>query len=475
MKKIILLFTTLQFCCIILVAQKLIPFQYQSQSKWDYSAKWGFMDENRKIIKEPVSYNISQQVINAPYFYNGYKIIETKSWKAVWDSIETIGIKEIKGNIVAFKNPLRGTYQSYNFKNIATKKLIADEGEFYPVINYVIYEDAIQGSYGNKKGLKDENGKIIIPAKYDKIENNGYNFFLAKNGEGYFIFSKAGKLINLLPYADIKNNMNGNPEKVLTMAAKKLKGGNATHEFILLTPNGKELPQRFYNKTGNNPFPFDKYGYRQTAKRNFYSDGDFYTNELCTPESKVSLGTILNEKGEMILNNSGYTNPKLLTESLIQADYTDNKRYLLNAKGERAADFTILQTDDIIILSGNNFLVHRKDNNYKINRLTFYDYDSKLGKVKTEKKVVELGDSLEIESVGSVYGKYYLVKVTDFKKQQYACYVYDNTTKLVLKSEDGLFMNQKDCLVKYTLNSKKEEMYIGYYDENLKPYSIIKE
>jgi hypothetical protein len=455
-------------------AQKLIPFQYQSQSKWDYNAKWGFMNENRKIIKEPVSYNIAQQAITAPYFYNGYKIIETKSWKTVWDSIETLGIKEIKGNIVSFKNPLRGTYQSYNFKNIATKKLIAAEGEFSSVINYVIFEEAVEGSYGNKKGLKDENGKIIIPAKYEKIENKGYNFFTAKNDEGYFIFNKEGKVLNTEPYSDIKNNIYGDPEKVLTVAVRKTKS-TATKKFILLTPSGKELPQYFYNKTGNNPFPFDAYGNRLTAKKNFYTDGDFYTNELCTPENKVSIGTILNEKGEMILNNSGYTNPKFLSEFLIQADYTDNKRYLLNVKGERAADFTIGNADVVTVNSNQNFLIHTNLKLRKISRLLFYDYDYKIGRVKIAKKEVELEDSLEIESVGSAYGKYYLVKVKDFKKQQYVTYIYDNTAKLVLKSEDGLWMYRNDCLIKYGLNSKKEEMYIGYYDENLKPYSIIKE
>jgi len=42
-----------------------------------------------------------------------------------------------------------------------------------------------------------------------------------------------------------------------------------------------------------------------------------------------------------------------------------------------------------------------------------------------------------------------------------------------LKSEDGLWMYKDGFLIKYIENSKREKLYLGYYDADLKPYSVI--
>lgn len=82
-------------------AQKLIPFQNQSQKQWDNNAKWGYVTENRNIVFTPVFYTYTPSIINQNYVVYGNKIMEVKTQKIIWDSIETKDVAEIRGNIVS--------------------------------------------------------------------------------------------------------------------------------------------------------------------------------------------------------------------------------------------------------------------------------------------------------------------------------------------------------------------------------------
>lgn len=503
MKNIILLFTTIQFCAISLFAQKLIPFQYQSQSKWDYKTKWGLMTAERKIVLQPTYYNIAPTTIKENFILLGNKIVDIKTGKTMWDSTETKDVSKIVGNIVSIKMPLRGAYnyQPYSYKNIKTKKLIAEEGKFANKNGYVITEGE------GEEGVVDENGKVIVEKKmYQKISNYPTDCFVAINDyENYKnIYDTKGNKLNTTSYTEIKF---GNGRTSLMVASNVVDKTKKNYELIFINPMGKEVGQHlFFIKSGdfNNPYEFTFNGFAIKRKA-----AVIYSSKECDEASKIINSFLVNFEGKLIINSKNiieikdvnenlfmtksddlktiaffnkngtkifttsiYKNISALNENLFLAtDTIENKKYFLNNKGERQVNgASISSSNSVTENNGKGFLIYKKE----YNKLFFNTYNITSGVSKYGEQF-EMEPGITVNDLSATNGKYYLVNISDNNKKQYATYIYDISGKLVQKSEDGLWMYNDGLFIKYTLNTKGDKMYIGYYDDDLKPYSIIKE
>lgn len=501
MKKVLILPLLILINTANIFAQKLIPFQIQSQKQIDYNAKWGYMTEDRKVVLSPVFYMYTPPLITEQYIIYGNKIMEIKTGKIVWDSVEAKGVSEIRGNIVSIKMPLRGAvdYQPYSFKNIKTKKLLTIEGRFANEAGFVVTESSAQ------EGVVDENGKIIVAVKqYQKVKSNGSLFFVSDNMFTYYdVFNKKGEQLNKENYIEVDISGSGSEgKKQLSLAQRKLKDAKAVYELIFLNPLGKAVGQPLFytSKEGRSPFILTYFGSAISKK-----EYDLFTDKLCSEknklkkiivvngEGKIIINTddytevneigdglfsatasdakrnmVINNKGEVFINTTEYKNFKIAGENLFTAIGNDGKKYLLNNKVEIVGNVGIMQRDQVYRNSLTNFMIHKKD----IRKLFFYNYDVAEGKSKAA-EFVQMEPGIEIDFVDTAFGKYYLARIADKKKNQYASYIYDNNGNLVLKSEDGIWMYKVGFLIKYIENSKREKLYLGYYDADLKPYSVI--
>ena len=500
MKKKLLVFTM----CLLssfTYAQKLIPFQYQNEQKWNYQEKWGLMTTDRKIVLPPTYYSIAPKIVEETFMILGNKILELKTGKIVWDSIEAKGVDKVVGNIVSIKMPLRGAvnYQPYSFKNIKTKKLIAQEGRWAPVAGFVVTEGS------GAEGVVDENGKEIIKQTiYQNISYSTKECFVATNDyEGYkYIYDLKGNKLNTKSYDQLEI---GNGKKQLIIAFNKIEKNKNVYEVIFINALGKEVGQHLFcviNGEYFNPFEFTNTNLAIKKK-----DVSLFKNKLCDEAGRISNSIVVNQDGKIIIdeknvvdikeiknnlitpksedlktttfyNSNGsllfttkaFTNVDFLGTNLFFAtDTLDGKKYFVNGKGEKlvnGASFTA--SNWIKYNEGTGFLIYKKE----YNKLFFNTYNAKSGVSKFGEQVV-LETGILVNDIATTNGKYYLVNVTDNNKKQYATYIYDITGNLVQKSENGLWMYVDEQFIKYTLNSKNDKFYIGYYDNDLKPYSIV--
>ncbi len=498
MKKLNSIIITLCICTSSF-AQKYIPFQYQTQSKWNYQEKWGLMTMDKKVILQPTYYNIRPSVITETYIKLGKNIVDLKTGAIVWDSIEAKDVSEIKGDIAKIRMPLRGAvnYQPYSFKNIKSKKVIAKEGRFSKIKNLVITEGEM-----TEEGVVDENGKVIIaPATYQKVKDNLNLFLISDNTYTFFdIYNQKGEKLNSTPY---KNVIITNDLGLLNIAVRKI-DNKFIFEHILINKIGKEIGPHFFTKKNDNYLLKPNYwGYAiSNTKDTLYKDAS------CNPANIYKKNILANNEGKLILENdlyykieeigvgyfSAFTNNSTTVdiidkdgkiiistkeykeftpkgEGLLTAiSNTDSKKYLLNYKLGIVANVGVMQQDEVQRISNKNFVVYKKS----ISKLFFYSYDVKNG-VSKAAEFVNFDNGLKINYIEKAFDKYCIVNVTDNNKQQYATYIYDVEGKLILKSEDGLFMYADGYLIKYVPNNKGEKFYLSYYDADLKPYSIIKE
>ena len=161
------------------MAQKIIPFQYQSQKQWNNNAAWGYMNEDRKIIFTPFLNTLTPKVNNGKYRNCNEGIKDITTGKIIIDSVQAIGTYDIKGNLLSVKNPkYSGYYSRFSVTNMVTKKTIATSAlSFTNIPNYTLIRNFDETDIKHREGVIDENGKEIIPLKYDKIKGNGFGFF----------------------------------------------------------------------------------------------------------------------------------------------------------------------------------------------------------------------------------------------------------------------------------------------------------
>jgi hypothetical protein len=504
-KKIAVLSFTSIFFVLLVHAQKLIPFQYQDKSKWNYKTLWGLMTADRKIVLSPTYYTIAPKVIEDNYMFLGTKIIEIKTGKTIWDSLECINVDKIIGNIVSIKMPLRGAYnyQPYSFKNIKTKKLIALEGKFANINGYVITEAS------GAEGVIDENGKVVIEQKmYQKISDYTTDCFVAVNDYDSYknIYDAKGNKLNTTSYSEIELDYK---KASLIVAHNLIDKEKNIYELIFITPLGKEAVQRLYYIKDVNERYFQKFDFTQNGCGVSRKKTVLYRSKECTEADKIMNPVLVNSDGKIIINNktvieikeinqnmfvanmddlktttfynkngnivfttNKYKNISVLNDNLFSAtDTLDNKLYFLNGKSEKQVNGASFNTSNLIRENnGKGFLIFKKE----YNKLFFNSFDIKSGISKFGEQF-EMETGITINDITSTNGKYYLINIADNNKKQYATYIYDITGKLIQKSEDGLWMYSEGLFIKYTLNAKGDKMYIGYYDDDLKPYSIIKE
>ncbi len=483
------------------IAQQFIPFQYQNKSKWNFQEKWGLMTTDKKIVIPPTYYNIAPSVVKENFIRLGKNIVEVKTGKVVWDSIDSKDVQDIRGNIVRIRMPLRGAvnYQPYSFKNLATKKLIAQEGRWSGVSGYVISENSLDG-----EAVVDENGKEIVSKKsYQKISNKPTECFVVVNeyNSTNDIFDKKGNKLNKINYDKIEIEYGTKP---IMYATNLIDKQNRLYEMIFINPEGKEVPQHLF--------------YKGKINSKVITDGIFkmidstflFTNKNCDEVNRLSSCFVVNQSGKIIINDKevgdieldgrnnfvavskdqkttifyddngvvlfktdAYKNVREIGNNLFFATAaTDNKKYFINKKGERMVNGAAFNSGNLVrCIDGKGFMIYKED----IKKLFFNTYDPKTGQSNFGEQI-KLGDSIKVEDFLIVNANHYLVKVADYTKKQYAIYIYDVRGNLALKSEDGLWMNVENKMyVKYTLNAKGDKFFKGYYDENLQPYSIIEE
>ncbi|MFC4262714.1 hypothetical protein ACFOWM_07490 [Ferruginibacter yonginensis] len=504
MKKIIATPILILFIVTVSMAQQYIPFQYQSKSKWNFQDKWGLMTADRKTILPPTYYTIAPQIITDEYIFLGKYIIELKTGKQIWDSVESQNLHEIVGNIVKIRMPKRGAvnYQYYSFKNILTKKTIADEGRYSNEKGYVI----VEGS--GAEGVVDENGKQIITKElYQYIYNFSKDCFIAKNNYNntVFIYDKKGKKTNTTSYDEIEFNAGRNSFAIGYTLIDKTKG---IYEGSFINSKGKTVGTKFYYLSGNkfnNAFFCTSSGFaikKQSTK--------IYGKKECTEADKLSETYVVNADGKVIIKKADINNIKEITSGVFSAfndstsittlydnngneilktslytikdvcgnnlffaiNKVDAKCYFINNKTEKLVNEASFKYDVVRrYMENKGFIIYNRNTN----KLIFNIYNALTGK-STGAEQVDLGAGISVDDIAIPLGDYYLVKVIDKNKNQYATYIYDVTGKLIQKSEDGLWMNgNNNTYIKYTLNSKGEKYYIGYYDSKLQPYSIIKD
>ncbi len=504
MRKITTFLVAMQLCIILVNAQKLIPFQYQNKSKWDYQTKWGLMTADRKIVLPPTYYTIAPATIEENYMFLGNKIIEINTGKIIWDSTEAKNVAKIVGNIVSIKMPLRGAYnyQPYSFKNIKTRKLVAEEGRFANKNGFVITEGA------GEEGVVDENGKVIIEKKkYQKISDYLGDFFVAINDYDSYknIYDVKGNKLNSTSYSEIKFGYGKTSLIVANRLVDKTKG---IYELIFINPMGKEVGQRLYFVKGNESI-YNKLQFAQNGFVISTREALFFSNKECDEVGKIMNPILVNLEGKLIINSksiveikevnenlfmaksddlktiaffnkngikvftsNNYKNISVLNENLFFAsDTTDNKKYFLNSKGERQVNGAGFSSSNLV--RDNNakgFVIYKSE----INKLFFNTYNIANGTSKFGEQF-KLEEGIKLNEIITTNGKYYLLNIADNNKKQYATYIYDIEGKLVQKSEDGLWIYSEGLFIKYTINTKGDRMYIGYYDSELKPFSIIQE
>lgn len=131
MKKQILLSLSALLIITNAMSQKLIPFQYQNKSKWDYAKPWGYMNEDRKIIFTPFMYNYSPNIIAGKYIYCAEGIKDITTGKIIIDSANAMNTAVIMGNLCSISNPKKaGYYKKRTIRNILTKKYLLQMGSF---------------------------------------------------------------------------------------------------------------------------------------------------------------------------------------------------------------------------------------------------------------------------------------------------------------------------------------------------------
>ena len=506
MKKRFTSLCLLMFFGINVFAQKLIPFQYQNKSKWNYQEKWGLMTTDKKIVLPPTYYTIAPKEIDATYMFLGKSIIELKTSKTVWDSTECKDVSEIKGNIVKIRLPLRGAvnYQPYSFKNIKTKKLIAEEGTFAATDGFIINYSS--GNYG----VVDENGKAIIPiVNYQNIKSTADGIFIAINDyeSTKFIYNKTGTKLNEKTFDNI--DFSTSVPSIISVY-NNIDKTNFIYEINFINAGGKVLGEKLYykNKIADKfyePFNYDRNGLAISKK-----EYPLYSNKLCDSASMVTNTIVLNKAGKKVFNSNDISSIDAVNNNLLKVtskdnktmtlldfegniifktgefiidevldknlffarDKTEGKSYFINNKGEKLVNgASFVKNSFIRCLKNKGFLIFKSE----YNKLFFNTYDANTGKSNFGEQF-ELEKGIKLEDISIPSGNFYLVKIADMNKKQYATYIYDITGKLVQKSEDGLWMNgDNGTYIKYTFNKNGEKMYIGYYDADLKPYSIIKE
>lgn len=108
--------------------------------------------------------------------------------------------------------------------------------------------------------------------------------------------------------------------------------------------------------------------------------------------------------------------------------------------------------------------------------INFYEYNNNENKITlAERATYDAG--IKLDKVITAYNKYYVVIAKNMLKLQYETFIYSTQVKLILKDDAAIYKldDDKKILIKYLVGANHTELYLTYLDENLKPYSIIKE
>ena len=127
------------------------------------------------------------------------------------------------------------------------------------------------------------------------------------------------------------------------------------------------------------------------------------------------------------------------------------------------------------IYSANEKSILTVEYNYGL-AINFYEYNNTENKITlAERATYDAG--IKLDKIITAYNKYYVVTAKNTLKQQYETFIYSTQGKLILKDDAAIYKldDDKKMLVKYLVGANYTELYLPYLDENLKPYSIIKD
>lgn len=92
----------------------------------------------------------------------------------------------------------------------AKGKTVIKSGKYDTISKYSVYDVTSDGTKverkllkvtkGNKQGLIDENGKVIIPAKYDSVSGTNGGFLIVKQNDKYGLYNLSGKEVLPIKY-----------------------------------------------------------------------------------------------------------------------------------------------------------------------------------------------------------------------------------------------------------------------------------
>lgn len=469
MKKNIFIATAFQLCVMLVQAQKIIPFQYQSQKQWNNDALWGYMNEDRKIVFTPFSHTLTPIVYNGKYRNCNEGIKDITTGLIVIDSINAIGTYDIKGNLLSIKNPkYLGYYSRFSVINIITKKTITNTAlSFTNIPNYTLVRNFDETDINHREGVIDENGKEIIPLKYDKIKGNGYGFFAVYDNDDIYLYSTKGKMLNKVPYSFIDIKATEDVSKRITKAQRKLQGTPTIYENILLDVNGIEIGKPFYTKDSKHPF--DLYAADDYIFKN--RQIDIFKTKECVDDSKMKIDVIIDNRGKIIFNTDEDRFHRFLNAGLWYVINKDDSKFLINTINDKKLALKWNSNDEIYSADENSILTVEYNYGLAIN---FYEYNNTENKITlAERATYDAG--IKLDKVITAYNKYYVVTAKNKVKLQYETFIYNTQGKLILKDDAAIYKldDDKKMLIKYLAGANYTELYLTYLDENLKPYSFI--
>lgn len=191
MKKFLFLFLSIIFSNLLVAQTRVFPFKK--------NGKWGIIDENQKVIKEPSFDHIS-------FFLNH------NSENAICHAIHNSkgGLLNRDGKIlIPFEYDRIYIFKSFNAASVSINKKSGvfnlKEGKLsIPIIyNYVISQEDGRYFKLNKMnifGISDLNHNIIVPIKYSSIEiikqkDDSINFYAALNNS-ITVYDEKGDILN---------------------------------------------------------------------------------------------------------------------------------------------------------------------------------------------------------------------------------------------------------------------------------------
>ncbi len=236
--------------------------------------KWGFIDENGKVVISPDYYEVNN-------FSEGIALVAKKEYKDK-DSLESeikFGFIDKKGNtVIKFKKdyqyfscsdgliPFSDNKKEWGFMDKKGERVIKPNKDFKHVQGF---NNGFAGFFdGEKSGLINKKGEKVIRAKYDFIEYNNDMVFIADKEKIGFINTEGEEIIK--PEYD---------QGSIPFLADNtfVQDGN---KYILINKKGEQVTKEDYDEIGTQYMEFFFPSQKLQLAKNDYFDPVSVANKL---------------------------------------------------------------------------------------------------------------------------------------------------------------------------------------------------